>query len=37
LGGTFLTPEESLLWRKFYIKDKDITEVINEFKKADEL
>ena len=33
LGGTFLTPEESLLWRKVYSKDKDIKEVMKEFKK----
>ena len=33
LGGTFLTPEESLLWRKVYSKDKDIKKVIKEFKK----
>ena len=32
LGGTILTPEESLVWRKIYSADKDIQEVIKEFR-----
>ena len=33
LGGTLLTPEESLVWRKVYSKDKDLKEIITEFRK----
>ena len=33
LGGTILTPEESLVWRNVYSADKDIQEVIKEFRK----
>ena len=33
LGGTILTPEESLVCNFFYSKDKDLQEVITEFRK----
>ena len=33
LGGTILTPEESLVWGKVYSKDKALKDVIKEFRK----
>ena len=32
-GGTILTPEESMVWRNIYSKDKDLQQVIKEFRK----